>query len=215
MAVRTITIMANIALEDFIGEYRDDLIRRCQAKVGSRVSPPDKADSHHGVPLFLDQLCEQLRDGAQESEDISDSAKKHGHDLLIQGFTIDQVVHDYGDVCQSITDLAVELGAPIDTNDFRTLNRCLDNAIAGAVTEFTCKKGITRDKRSAELNTLLEGAVFAFRIIRSGDVGVGGTTGAMVERNLMAIYNALNAQPPEPDQEDALPPPTSAQSTAL
>jgi hypothetical protein len=32
-------------------------------------------------------------------------------------------VHEYGDVCQSITDLAVELGAPISTDDFRTLNR--------------------------------------------------------------------------------------------
>ena len=193
--------MANIALEDFIGEYRDELIHRCEAKVDSRVSPPDKADSHYGVPLFLDQLREQLRDGAQESEEISDSAKKHGHDLLKQGFTIDQVVHDYGDVCQSITDLAVELGAPISTDDFRTLNRCLDNAIAGAVTEFTREQGVTRSKRSTELNTLIEGAVFAFRIIRAGDVGVGGTTGAVVERNLMAIYNALNARPPEPAPE--------------
>ena len=67
--------------------------------------------------------------------------------FCLQGFSIEQVVHDYGDVCQSITDLAVELGAPISTEDFRTLNRCLDNAIAGAVTEFTCEQGITRDKR--------------------------------------------------------------------
>jgi hypothetical protein len=205
--------MANIALEDFIGEYRNELIHRCQVKVESRGSAPDKADSHHGVPLFLDQLREQLRDSAEESEEISDSAKKHGHDLLKQGFTIDQVVHDYGDVCQSITDLAVELGAPISTDDFRTLNRCLDNAIAGAVTEFTREQGVTRGIRSAELNTLLEGAVFAFRIIRAGDVGAGGTTGAVVERNLMAIYNALNAASPEPAQEDVLPPTTSAQST--
>ena len=47
-----------------------------------------------------------------------------------------QVVHDYGDVCQSITELAVETGASISAEDFRTLNRCLDEAIAGAVTEY-------------------------------------------------------------------------------
>ena len=105
--------MATIALEDFVGTYRDELIRRCHAKVTSRVPPPDIADSHYGVPLFLNQLREQLRDGSSESDEIGDSAKKHGHDLLKQGFTIEQVVHDYGDVCQSITDLAVELGAPI------------------------------------------------------------------------------------------------------
>ena len=47
-----------------------------------------------------------------------------------------QVVHDYGDVCQAITELAVEMNAPISTDDFRMLNRCLDDAIAGAVTEY-------------------------------------------------------------------------------
>ena len=44
-------------------------------------------------------------------------------------------LRDYGDVCQSITDLALQLNAPINVEDFRTLNRCLDDAIASAVTE--------------------------------------------------------------------------------
>jgi|SRR5688572_13762768 len=196
--------MSNIALDDFIGSYRDELIRRCQAKVASRVSPPDKTDSHHGVPLFLDQLCEQLREGSSPTDEIGDSAKQHGRDLLKQGYTIDQVVHDYGDICQSITDLAVELRAPIGADDFRTLNACLDNAIAGAVTEFTLEQSVARDKRTADVNTLLEGAIFAFRVIRDGDVGVGGSTGALVERNLTAVYDALNARPPEREQEETV-----------
>jgi hypothetical protein len=198
--------MANIALEDFIGTYRDELIHRCQEKVTSRVSPPDKADSHHGVPLFLDQLREQLRDGSTESDEIGDSAKKHGHDLLKQGFTIEQVVHDYGDVCQSITELAVELDAPISTDDFRTLNRCLDNAIAGAVTEFTLEQGVTRSQQSAELRSLVEAAVFGFRVIRSGNVAAGGSTGAVVERSLRAILDAMDAQSPETRPKETLTP---------
>ena len=197
--------MANIALEDFIEEYRDELIRRCQAKVALRV-PPDKVEGYHGVPLFLDQLCEQLRDGAPQSDEIGDSAKKHGHDLLTQGFTIEQVVHDYGDVCQSITDLAVELGAPISTEDFRTLNRCLDNAIAGAVTEFTVEQGMTRDKQSAELENLIDAAIFAYPVVRTGGVGAGGSTGAVVERSLLAIRAALNARSRETKQEGTLTP---------
>ena len=60
----------------------------------------------------------------------------HGRELRLQGFTVSQVVHDYGDVCQSITDLAMERDAPISVDDFRTLNRCLDDAIASAVTEY-------------------------------------------------------------------------------
>jgi hypothetical protein len=190
--------MATIALADFVGTYREELIRRCQRKVDSRGTPPDKSDGKHGVPLFLDQLCEQLRNGEPESDDIGESAKRHGHDLLMQGFTIEQVVHDYGDVCQSVTDLAVELGAPISTDDFRTLNRCLDNAIAGAVTEFTREQGVTRTKQFNELHNLTEAAIFAFRFIRAGGVGVGGSTGAVVERSLVAILAAVDAQSPEP-----------------
>ena len=51
------------------------------------------------------------------------------------GFNISQVVHDYGDICQAITEVAVEQNVPITTEEFHTLNRCLDTAIAEAVTE--------------------------------------------------------------------------------
>jgi len=195
--------MANIALEDFIGTYREEVIRRCKVKVASRGPLTDtKTESHHGVPLFLNQLCEQLRDGAADSDDISESARTHGHDLLLKGFTIEQVVHDYGDVCQSVTDLAVEMGAPISTDDFRTLNRCLDIAIAGAVTEFTLKQSADRDKTFAELENLTNAAIVGFRAIRTGNVGVGGHTSAVVERSLLAISFLLaDGLPPERSPE--------------
>jgi hypothetical protein len=190
--------MANIALEDFIGEHREELIRRCEVKVSLRVPPAaySKAETHHGVPLFLNQLCEQLRTSASGSDDIGESARKHGHDLQLQGFTIEQVVHDYGDVCQSVTDLALELAAPISTDDFRTLNRCLDNAIAGAVTEFTLEQGNTRDKASAELKHLTDAAIAGFQAIRTGHVGVAGHTARVVERSLMALGARLTADRP-------------------
>ena len=97
-----------------------------------------------------------------------------------------QVVHDYGDVCQSVTDLAVEMNAPIGTEDFRTLNRCLDDAIAGAVTEHATRNN-TRDGESNEMRNLINAAITAFEVIQTGTVGVGGTTGALVHRSLMAI----------------------------
>ena len=100
------------------------------------IPPPTAAEIDHGVPVFLDQLVNALRLGLRVNPEITNSALQHGHDLLAQGFTVSQVVHDYGDVCQSITELAVEMNAPISTDDFRMLNRCLDDAIAGAVTEY-------------------------------------------------------------------------------
>ncbi|MEO8631520.1 MAG: sensor histidine kinase, partial [Betaproteobacteria bacterium] len=55
---------------------------------------------------------------------------------------MNQVVHNYGDLCQSVSDLAVEHGTPFTTNEFRTLNRCLDDAIAGAVTEYARQRDL-------------------------------------------------------------------------
>jgi hypothetical protein len=81
--------------------------------------------------------------------EIGTTATEHGRELLQMGFTIDQVVHDYGDLCQSIADLAFELQEPFEIDEFRTLNRCLDNGIADAVTEFSYRRDfIMADKQS-------------------------------------------------------------------
>jgi hypothetical protein len=189
--------MPNVRLYDFINDNRDELIGRCRAKVAKRPAPPPPdAEVNHGVPLFLDQLCEELRHGPSKTYEISKSAMAHGHELLLQKFTISQVVHDYGDICQSVTDLAVELAAPISTDDFRTLNRCLDDAIASAVTQFASEQDVTRDGESSKLKDLAHAAITAFEALRTGNVGVSGSTGAVVHRNLMAIRAALADRPP-------------------
>ena len=99
------------------------------------VAPSAQADIDHGAPMFLDQLTDALRFGQTTSPEISRSAIEHGDDLLLRGFTMSQVVR-LRRYCQVITELAVELNVRIRTDDFRTLNRCLDDAIASAVTEY-------------------------------------------------------------------------------
>jgi len=152
----------------------------------------------HGVPVFLDQLQNALRFGLSMTPEIGLTALQHGHDLLLQGFTVSQVVHDYGDICQAITELAVEMDAPIETDDFRTLNRCLDDAIAGAVTEYGREhnqSGI--DDESArgserlgffihEMRNLISTASYAFEVLKTGNVGIGGSTGKVLQRSLIA-----------------------------
>ena len=124
-------------LHELITSRRDEIIGRCRTKVAARTMPPPaEAAVDHGVPVFLDQLSEALRHGSISVPEIGPSAARLGQDLLQRGFSVSQVVHNYGDVCQAITDMAVELDVPIGANDFRTLNRCLDEAIAGAVTAF-------------------------------------------------------------------------------
>jgi signal transduction histidine kinase len=186
-------------LHDFIAVNRDEIIRRCRAKVATRTIPPPTEEIDHGVPLFLEQLMAALRGGPTGNDEIRSSAVHHGHDLLRQGFSVSQVVHDYGDVCQSITELALESAAPISTEDFRTLNRCLDDAIAGAVTEYGRERNQSaRDGESArgnerlgffahELGNLITTSIIAFEILKTGNVGVGGSTGAVLQRSLLGL----------------------------
>ncbi|MEO6237087.1 MAG: hypothetical protein ABIQ52_08810 [Vicinamibacterales bacterium] len=184
--------MLAITLDDFIDGQRDNLIGRCRAKVAQR-SPPsvNKNLDDHGVPLLLDQIIDELRHGRSGNDEISETAKKHGNALLREGYTIGQVVHGYGDLCQSVTELAVELGAPISADDFRTLNRCLDDAIAAAVTEHARQHSVgetVRGSKSAtELGNLADIALVAFEALQSGNVGVGGSTGAVLLVSLKAI----------------------------
>jgi len=192
-------------LQEFITLNRDEIVERCRAKVATRsVPPPTEAEINHGVPLFLDQLVDALRVGGDKlNPEISRSAVLHGHDLLLQGFTVSQVVHDYGDICQTITELALEQNAPVSTDDFRTLNRCLDDAIAGAVTEFgRGRNQSTLDGEMArgnerlgflahELRNLLNTSLLAFDVLKTGDVGVGGSTGKVLHRNLVGARDLI------------------------
>jgi len=191
-------------LFEFVTLYREEIIHRCRAKVASRsVPPPTAAEIDHGVPLFLDQLVDALRLGQSSSPEISQTALLHGHDLLLQGFTLSQVVHDYGDVCQSITELAVETRAPISTEDFGMLNGCLDSAIAGAVTQYGRERNqstldgetVRENERlgffTHELKNLMHTAILAFEIVKSGNVGVAGTTGTVLHRSLLGARDLI------------------------
>jgi hypothetical protein len=197
--------MVTVPLHEFVAFHRDAIIARCRAKVATRSTPPSPAEGadNHGVPLFLDQLIHALRFRPGSNAEIGRSARMHGHDLLIQGFTIAQVVKDYGDVCQSISELAIDMDAAISTDDFRRLNCCLDDAIAAAVTEYgTERNQLTLDGASVsagehlgifahEVGNLAQTAMLAFNALKSGTVGTGGSTGVVLTRSLLGIRSLI------------------------
>ena len=202
-------------LHEFVTENREEIIRRCRQKVALRsVPPPTEEEIDFGIPLFLEQLVDVLRLGTVSSPEIRRSALRHGHELLLQGFSVSQVVHDYGDVCQSITELAVEREAPISTDDFRTLNACLDDAIAFAVTQYASEKDETAVGAEAvrtqsavdneagranarlgylahELRNLLHTALLASEALKSGRVGTAGSTGDVLSRSLRSAADLI------------------------
>jgi signal transduction histidine kinase len=190
-------------LNEFISLNREEIIARCRGRVATRKMPPaTEPEINHGVPMFLDQLAEALRSPVISHTAIDRTAGKHGHDRLLQGLTLSQVVHDYGDVCQTITELALEMNAPISTDEYRTLNRCLDEAIASAVTAYSDASHRATSDRSDreherlgflihELRNLINTAVIAFDILKSGDVSVKGSTGAVLDRSLSGLRELI------------------------
>jgi signal transduction histidine kinase len=193
-------------LYEFVTTYRDAIIAKTRVKVSTRPWPPaSTAELENGLPMFLTQLAETLRweDSATpfSTQAIGDSATRHGRDLLALGFTVSQVVHDYGDICQAITELAVDQNAPITTKEFHVLNRCLDTAIADAVTEHA---RITAESRSAdelervgqvthEIRNSVTTAILAFDVVKRGTVGVNGNTGAVLGRSLAGLRDLVDS----------------------
>jgi signal transduction histidine kinase len=213
----------NPVLHEFLTTHRDDLIARCRSKVLKRRAPKvTDAELEHGIPMFLDQLIKTLTmeqsshpeqsrrvsgpsdGGRSASSEIGATAAQHGLELLHYGFTVDQVVHDYGDLCQAVTELAFEHAVPVQAIEFQTLNRCLDNAIADAVTEFSYARELSVAEKSAhafnerlgflghELRNFVHTAQLAFDAVQRGKVGAVGATGDLVNRSLRGIRALLD-----------------------
>ena len=208
-------------MHEFLATNRDALAHRCRIKVGQRVGrSATEAQLQDGIPLFLDQLIRTLRveqtaspmdsrnisgasGGGPAPSEVSVSAAQHGKDLLALGLTVDQVVHDYGDLCQAITDLAVEYAVPFEVDEVRTLNRCLDNAIADAVTEFSFQRDAAMASVHAlaageklgflahEIRNLLSTAKLAFSAAKSGHLSLTGATGTILERSLDSLATLI------------------------
>lgn len=207
----------------FLANNREELIARCKAKVAER---PKRAATDeqlkNGVPIFLEQLqrtleAEELGESSEslrisgasggdalKISEIGLSAAAHGKQLLELGYTVDQVVHDYGDLCQAITDLACERDAPFGIDEFRTLNRCLDNAIADAVTEFSFQRDASLARKQVgeinerwgfvvhELRNSLGTAMLAVSALEAGSLPVAGATGAVLKRSHAALKTLID-----------------------
>jgi len=191
-------------LREFVTTNREEIISRCRSKAAKRGLPEDtRSEIDHGVPMFLDQLVDELRLNPLPNPEISKTATKHGHDLQRLGFDVSQVVHGYGDVCQTVTEMAVELRASISADDFRLLNRALDDAIAAAVTEFGSERDESMQGKAADETERLAALGHKLRIsiqiargaldaIKSGRVGIAGATGTVLDQNLLVAEELMD-----------------------
>jgi signal transduction histidine kinase len=208
-------------LHTFLSENRADLIESCREKVAQRSPGAATRELRFGIAPFLDQLIKTLQleqsaellqsrkvsgpaGGQPAQSEIGGVASEHGRELLHYGYSIEEVVHDYGDLCQAITDLAFERDVPIGADEFRTLNRCLDNAIAVAVSEFAYQRDFQLADRHSddqyrrlgffahEVRNLVTTATLAVNIMKSGNVGMNGATGQILDRSLVGLCSLID-----------------------
>jgi signal transduction histidine kinase len=193
-------------LHEFVTTYREAIIARSRLRARARPWPAaSTVELQNGLPIFLSQLADTLQ--REEAATplgggaIGESATRHGRELLQLGFTVSEVVHDYGDIRQAVTEVAAEEHVLITTDEFRILNRCLDAAIADAVTEHA---RITAESRSTqefermgrimhEIRNQLSTAVLAFEVVRRGTVGLGGSTAAVLGRSLAGLRELVDS----------------------
>ena len=210
-------------MRNFLANNRSELIARCKAKVAQQ---PRRAATEeqlrNGVPLFLEQLRrtllaaeeghagEKMRNSgalggdARALSQLGVTAAAHGKELLELGYSVDQVVHDYGDLFQAIADLAAERHTRFSIDEVRTLNQCLDKAIADAVTELSVQRGAALARQHAaevnerlgflvhELRNSLGTATLAVSALEMGNLPISGATGNVLKRSLAALTTLVD-----------------------
>ncbi|MFI5361932.1 MAG: sensor histidine kinase [Elusimicrobiota bacterium] len=205
-------------LYEFLVANRERVLALTRQKAADIAGDKPISDiSESGLTPFYEHLIRELkcvahgrpkrdesRRGSKHSPNhaakrAASSTARHGEELSRLGYTISQVVHGYGVLCQAITETAQEEGIAITAGEFSALNLSLDTAIADAVTGFTKQAGledIDSAKRMGflvhELRNALAAAIVAHSMVKKGVIGVGGSTNALLERNLNRMRDILD-----------------------
>ena len=189
------------------------LMRETERERGAIDGPTRELDG--GIPNFYDQVITTLRTAEHTGIDallpsasmvpaplskLAEVAAQYGRELRRLGFSASQVVHVYGSLCDAVTRTAKELRVLIDADEFNLFNRCLDDAIGEAVTEFEADREKSMVKQQSkhlgflmhELRNALSNAVFAVQLIKNGAVGPTGRTGEALDRSLARMRDLID-----------------------
>ncbi|WP_434382357.1 sensor histidine kinase [Melittangium boletus] len=195
----------SLMLSQFLTTHREQIIALTQKKIAERMSPRAVEEEFmNEIPLLLEQLIQSLQAQAPRAaavqREMEQRAVLHGQDMLRKGFTVSQLVHDYGAVCQAITEFALEQGTLIATEDYHFLNRFLDDAIAEAVTGYGSQheQALSHQETGRmgflahELRNLISAASLAYQALSSGRVGITGNTGKALGRSLAGLRDLVD-----------------------
>jgi hypothetical protein len=176
-------------LADFIAGNREEIVTRYRSKAAiASLSVPLDAEREYTVLVFIEELLGALRNSHCRATVL------HRDDNALEVRLIVPRVIQYRDICQCITELAMETNAPINVADFANLDRCFDDAVASAVTESVSDRSQIPQGAAAgseplrafqhEVRRLVNTAILSFNVLRTGTVGLDGSTGRLFYRTL-------------------------------
>lgn len=201
---------SNRMLHEFLEKERNHILALCSEKLCSLSDNKSSSEEMDvGLPLFYNELLEVLRvDEAEDRggannipEDLHrESAQRRGKESLRLGYTISQVVHGYGALCQAITEYAQAHHLSIEPREFNRLNFCLDVAIAEAVTEFNKGQRDSANQEEVlrlgflahELRNALGSVAMAHQMVKKGFVGVAGSTNLVLESSIARMRGIID-----------------------
>jgi signal transduction histidine kinase len=196
--------MSKTALSEFISIHRNEILRRCLNVL--RDEYPRRTDNElmDTLPRFIDEISDSLRRDADAghaghtSSSGDTSAGPHGKARNAQGFELNRIVHDYGMVCDIVSDLAAKNGQTFNAREFQIFNRCIDDAIAEAISSFdesrSAEKKDTAEQLgfiAHEIRNAVGNALLGLELIRRGKAGMHGRTAESVQRALSRIADLV------------------------
>src|SRR5262245_27528847 len=122
-------------LHDFISLHRDEILARCLIALKDQCPNRQDHELLEGISRFVDELVRALARDAGISENRNDdaehgdaTARQHGATRRNQGFDLSRVVHDYGLVCETVTEMASEHDETFNPREYQRLNHSIDEA---------------------------------------------------------------------------------------
>lgn len=190
-------------LFEFLEKHKAQVLALAEDKTLKLAGPLlSSVELKKGLPVFYDHLIGFLKSTNTDSseEKIVTAAAQHGKELMHLNYTLSHVVHSYGALCQSVTEVAQDKKAEISAQDFNNFNLCLDIAIASAVSEFQYHSVHALEVKEVqhlgflahELRNALSSATVAFEMIKQGLVGSNGSTARVVGENLLRMRNLID-----------------------
>jgi len=143
-----------------VGREREALLADWRRQVRELPSAKglDVPTLNDHIPMLIDELCEALRRGSDESipEALSEgSSPAHGEQRFEDAFDIEEIVAEYNILRGCVHDLADSNGLRLQGRPFHIVNRVLDGAIGLAVQAYAAEKALEVQRRREEYLTFV------------------------------------------------------------